>query len=58
MTSAEAGKSVIEARDLKTHFKVGGGIFAALAGQEAKTARALDGVNLTIRSGEVVGLVG
>ncbi|MRX50549.1 ATP-binding cassette domain-containing protein [Paracoccus sp. S-4012] len=49
---------MIEARDLKTHFRVGGGVFTALAGQKPQVARALDGVDLTIRAGEVVGLVG
>ena len=49
---------VIEARDLATHFTVGGGLFAALAGRQPRVVRALDGVNLTIREREVVGLVG
>jgi oligopeptide/dipeptide ABC transporter ATP-binding protein len=55
---AASEASVIEARDLKTHFRVGGGLFAALAGQPPKVARALDGVDIAIRAGEVVGLVG
>jgi oligopeptide/dipeptide ABC transporter ATP-binding protein len=37
---------------------VGGGLFASLAGQQARLAKALDGVDLRIDAGEVVGLVG
>ena len=58
MTTETERPLVIEARGLKTHFKVGGGVFAALAGHPARIARALDGVDLSVRSREVVGLVG
>lgn len=51
-------RTVIEARDLKTHFQGRGGIIGALVGQKPMVARALDGVDLTIREREVVGLVG
>jgi oligopeptide/dipeptide ABC transporter ATP-binding protein len=56
--SDRAGRPVIEARDLKTHFQVGGGLFAALAGQKPRIARALDGVDLAVDAGEVLGVVG
>lgn len=58
MRQHQFGETVIEAQGLKTHFKLGGGIVAALTGQPARTAKALDGVDLTIRAGEVLGLVG
>jgi len=58
MTQRKHGSVIIEARDLQTHFKLGGGVIAALSGQPAKVAKALDGVDLTIRAGEVLGLVG
>ncbi|XWN30058.1 MAG: ATP-binding cassette domain-containing protein [Devosia sp.] len=52
------GEAVVEASHLKTHFKLGGGILASLAGRPARVAKALDGVDITVRAGEVVGLVG
>ena len=58
VTPAAAIEPIIKAKELKTHFQVGGGLFAALAGYQPKFARALDGVDLSIRAGEVVGLVG
>lgn len=58
MKQRNFGKTVIEAQKLQTHFKLGGGIIAAITGQPAKVAKALDGVDLKIREGEVVGLVG
>ncbi len=58
MSSDEQVAPVIEARELKTHFTIGDGIFAALAGVRPRVIRALDGVDLTINAREVVGLVG
>lgn len=58
MSSDEQVAPVIEARGLKTHFTIGDGIFAALAGVRPRVIRALDGVDLTINAREVVGLVG
>jgi oligopeptide/dipeptide ABC transporter ATP-binding protein len=58
VSSDEQVAPVIEARGLKTHFTIGDGIFAALAGVRPRVIRALDGVDLTINAREVVGLVG
>jgi oligopeptide transport system ATP-binding protein len=45
----------LELRDVKTHFPVERGVFFR---QRVGTVKAVDGVNLTLRRGEVVGLVG
>lgn len=54
---AEAS-TVIEARDLKTHFQGRSGIVSALLGAKPPVARALDGVDLCIKERRIVGLVG
>ena len=50
--------SLLEVRDLRTHFKTGtkGIIFGI--GAIKQTVRAVDGVNLSIQKGETLGLVG
>ena len=50
--------SLLEVRDLRTHFKTGtkGIIFGI--GAIKQTVRAVDGVNLSIKKGETLGLVG
>ena len=48
-----AGETVLECRGVGRSFAVGGGLFAA-----KKTLRAVDGVDLAIRRGEVVAIVG
>jgi oligopeptide transport system ATP-binding protein len=45
--------SVISIRDLRVHFRSGGGLFRDVA-----KVRAVDGVSLEIRKGETLGLVG
>jgi peptide/nickel transport system ATP-binding protein len=46
--------AMLEVQDLKMHFPVYGGFFRRVVGQ----VRAVDGVNLFIRPGETLGLVG
>ncbi|MEN8833882.1 oligopeptide/dipeptide ABC transporter ATP-binding protein [Pacificibacter sp.] len=58
MRKHKLGDTVVQAKDLKKHFNLSGGIIAALTGQPARVAKALDGIDISIRSGEVVGLVG
>ncbi len=45
--------SLVDVRDLKMHFQVGGGLFRPPA-----TLRAVDGVSFTIERGQTLGLVG
>lgn len=49
---------VVEARDLQTHFTLNAGLLGTLAGREPLKVRALDGIDLTIRRKQVVGLIG
>jgi oligopeptide/dipeptide ABC transporter ATP-binding protein len=44
--------------DLEVHFPIRRGIVDAVLGRRAGAVRAVDGINLTINKGEVVGLVG
>ena len=52
--SAAVKKPLLEVRDLKMHFPVRGGVLLRSQG----TLKAVDGVNLTVGSGETLGLVG
>jgi len=52
---AQAGDVILEVRNLVKHFHVGGGGF--LGGHSA-VVKAVDGVSLSIRRGETLGLVG
>lgn len=56
MTGSSA-EPLIQAEGVKKHFKTNTGFIQSLLNRE-KTVRAVDGVSLTIRPGEVIGLVG
>jgi oligopeptide/dipeptide ABC transporter ATP-binding protein len=56
--TAHATDVVVDIRDLAVHFELGGSTFARLLGRNTGTVKAVDGVNLTLQRGEVVGLVG
>ena len=58
VTGKDGDEVVIEARDLRTHFRARVGLLGALVGGEAPVVRALDGVDIAIRMREIVGLVG
>src|SRR5690242_16569806 len=46
---------VVDIHDLSVHFDLGGSTLARLLGQSTGTVRAVDGVHLQVRKGEVVG---
>lgn len=50
--------AMIDIRNLSVHFDLGGSTVARLLGRETGTVRAVDGINLALSRGEVVGLVG
>ena len=50
--------TLVELRDLEVHFELRANALARLVGGASETVKAVDGVNLALRKGEVVGLVG
>ena len=49
---------LVEIRDLSVYFQLRGGSLARLFGRDTGTIKAVDGVNLQLAPGEVLGLVG
>jgi oligopeptide/dipeptide ABC transporter ATP-binding protein len=54
----KAGTNLVEIRNLSVHFQLRGGTLSRLFGRDTGTIKAVDGVDLALRPGEVVGLVG
>jgi peptide/nickel transport system ATP-binding protein len=52
------GSPLVSVQDLKTYYTIRGSFIDRLVGREAGIVRAVDGVSLDIRRGEVLGLVG
>jgi len=52
------GSPLVSVRDLRTYYTIRGSFIDRLVGREAGIIRAVDGVSLDIRRGEVLGLVG
>ena len=50
--------ALLEVRDLKAHFSLRGSFIGRLLGRDAGSVKAVDGVSLDLRRGEVLGLVG
>ena len=50
--------ALLEVRDLKKHFPLGGGLSPRLLGRPPAQVQALNGVSLSIRAGETLGLIG
>lgn len=50
--------ALVELRDVEVHFELRGSALARLIGGASETVKAVDGVNLALRRGEVLGLVG
>jgi len=57
-TTVDAGAPVLEVRDLFVNFAGRVGVIAGLFGRKATVARAVDGVNLELKKGEVLALAG
>jgi oligopeptide/dipeptide ABC transporter ATP-binding protein len=52
------GSPLVSIKDLRTYYSIRGSFADRLVGREAGIVRAVDGVSLDIRRGEVLGLVG
>ncbi len=55
-TSTET--ALVDLEDVEVHFQLRGGALAGLFGRSAGTVKAVDGITLGLRRGEVLGLVG
>ena len=55
---AGSTSTLVEVHDLSVHFALRGGTLSRLFGRDTGTIKAVDGVDLALRPGEVVGLVG
>ncbi|WP_216853041.1 oligopeptide/dipeptide ABC transporter ATP-binding protein [Phytoactinopolyspora halotolerans] len=55
---SDARPTLMDIRDLRVHYELRGSALARLLGGGGATVKAVDGVNLALRRGEVLGLVG
>jgi len=54
----DGGDLVVELADLSVHYQLAGGALTRLFGVGARTVKAVDGVSVGLRRGEVLGVVG
>jgi oligopeptide/dipeptide ABC transporter ATP-binding protein len=52
------GEVLVSVNDVEVHFQLRGGLWGRLLGRGAGTVKAVDGVDVQLRKGEVLGLVG
>jgi oligopeptide/dipeptide ABC transporter ATP-binding protein len=55
---ADTDRTLIDVNDVEVHFQLRGGMLSRLTGRGVGTVKAVDGVNVQLRKGEVLGLVG
>jgi peptide/nickel transport system ATP-binding protein len=56
--SSDEGGPLLSLTNLQVHFPIRGGLFDSLTGRKKSVVRAVDGIDLTIQKGEILGLVG
>lgn len=57
-TPTSAGTALVEARNLEVHYQLRGGALSRILGLDTGTVKAVDGIDLELQHGEVLGLVG
>lgn len=57
-TREGSDEAVVETRGLEVHYQLRGGALSRLMGLDTGTVKAIDGIDLRLRKGEVLGLVG
>ena len=55
MTEPDVGEELLRLEGLEVHFPIRGGLFDALDAAPVGVVRAVDGIDLTIRKGEILG---
>jgi peptide/nickel transport system ATP-binding protein len=58
VSTVAPGEPLLEVRDLRTTYEVRGSFLDRLRGRDTGSVKAVDGVSLDLRKGEVLGLVG
>ena len=49
---------IIDVKDLKVHFTLGGGLIASILRSKSRIVKAVDGISFQIRKGEILGFAG